>query len=156
MLPLLFHSAKQQWHTKVHSSDASTTGYAVCEKSWNLSEVQKSGRCSEWLRYRFEDTVRARTSALRPDALMMDAATREGLPRGDPIDDSNASHATLLREAPVKHLDSGWSVCFAGKWDHSNDMLRLEGHALVMSARHALRTSWGTIVSISYYVITLL
>ncbi len=47
----------------------------------------------------------------------------------------------LLDEVPAPWLNGGWSTAFHGRWSGPEDIMRLEGRALVMSVRHALRST---------------
>jgi hypothetical protein len=138
VLPLLFHNARASWSPTVHVSDASEQGFGVCTKQIPSSDVKAAGRSAEIWRYRAEDTVNARAHALRPDILCLDPQSFARVP------DMGALHSdegqALLDEIPASWLNDGWTVSFKGKWKQAKDIMRLEGSAVVMSARHILRT----------------
>ena len=102
-------------------------------------QVKSVGRQAEKWRYRAEETVNARGHALKPDILMLDLGTRGRLP------DCGSLHSTsgqqLLDEVPASWLNDGWTVAFAGKWDTLQNIMRLEGHGVVLSCKRILRSA---------------
>lgn len=64
LLPLLVTHLSLPWQPTVYTSDASDTGYGVCESTWETSQVAFYGRRSERWRYMAEDAIAARSHAL--------------------------------------------------------------------------------------------
>eukprot|EP00971_Amphidinium_carterae_P102476 2028582-Amphidinium_carterae.3 len=114
--PVLCHDMRSDWHAQVHCSDASDTGYGVCAAWSDPGSLACIGRLDERWRFRTEEAVQAR--GLIPVDLLFLRACRMLLPRN------------LSRR------------CFGRRWPtalQSKDICRLEGKALVMSVKHALR-----------------
>eukprot|EP00971_Amphidinium_carterae_P153485 3042937-Amphidinium_carterae.2 len=72
LLPVLCHDMRASWHSQVHCSDASDTGYGVCAAWGDPRSLACIGRLDERWRFRTEDAVHARASALQPDLLRVD------------------------------------------------------------------------------------
>ena len=64
ILPLLVASLDSQWSETVTCSDSSHLGFGVCETTWDRELVRDVGSIAERWRFRFEDHIAARKSAL--------------------------------------------------------------------------------------------
>ena len=73
LLPLFRADCSAVWDDTLQASDASTTGLGVCSSGAGAGIAGKLGRASEKWRYRIEDSIHARRSAL-------------GIPRANPHD----------------------------------------------------------------------
>ena len=133
---------KVSWSDQVHCSDSSSTGFAVCATKLDAILVATIGRADECWRFRAEDYVNSRARALRPDVLALDVEMLSRDRTYSAADDNRPWEEELLAEVPAATIAAiDWSTCLSRTWKSDIQILRSEGKALFMSARHALRSS---------------
>ena len=140
------------------SSEESHGGYGVVTKSVTKEEAAAIGRISEKWRFDVEDCAHAREAALNAAAREREEAIGLGLslsaadgifPRPlrapPPADEASATRRRVsdFNHVPSKAIGNfkDWSVRVSGRWTKEEDIMRLEGRALVMGYRHVLRNT---------------
>ena len=125
----------------VSSSDASLHGYGVCTRFLPPEIVAAIGRVPERERFRRGPAVGARTSGLIDSCLdhahPEDQSIADLLKAGWEVDkDFIEVPRALLHKAD-------WEVKLHGKWKHADDILVLEGYALLKSLVRIAGTKHG-------------
>ena len=132
------------WNPEVSSSDASESGFGVCEAVWPLDVVKRTGRITERSRFRRVGPHSARESALTSAGFERDsdtgqwvAAASEGCLEAWELDQDfpEVPAAGLRREL--------WRARLWGKWEYKEDILILEARTLVKSLRRVALTTFG-------------
>ena len=135
LLPLFRTSIHRSWSNLVHTSDASPFGLGVCTRIRSHQEVRQLGRFSERWRFKIEDALKARKSALNlvdqnsfvPDTEALTILANSGLSSFAEVDPS------LLR------FDD-WKVVHGSLFGFKEHITRSEGRALDRAIRHHLRS----------------
>ena len=118
----------------VYQSDASLTGFGVKVAQWPLAEVRRAGRVSERSRFRRVGPHTARESALIAAGLECDGQgrwyTMEAPEEKEVMDDWEVDET--FEEIPAAGLkESLWRTVLSGAWKYEEEILELEGRALV-------------------------
>ena len=141
ILLLLCQEWARPWNTLVSSSDASLSGYGVCQAWWPRSEVERCGRISERSRFKRVGPHSARESALLKAGLgrqLKGGAALEALEQeGWRIEDSfpEIPAAGLRREL--------WCPKMWGAWRYREGILVLEARAALKGLKRVLLTKYG-------------
>ena len=138
VLPLLISETWLPWPGQVYASGASPNGYGVCVKRVEPRLAAHIGRVAEKWRFRAEDSVQARAHAMGVDVLMLDPVDMARLPDPGPLLNENGEQ--LLEEVPLGLVAGEWQTVLMGQWQREENILRTEGRACLMAARHALRS----------------
>ena len=134
------------WNRLVSSSDASLSGFGVCQAWWPKNKVAESGRRLERSRFKRLSAHSARESALQAAGFAKSTSGRWTVPTeeadslldaGWVIDDSfgEIPSAGLRREL--------WTPVVHGRWNYKEDILVLEARAVLKSLRRVLMTRYG-------------
>ncbi|CAE7243495.1 pksN [Symbiodinium natans] len=136
LLPLCFSDWSRAWNGYISASDASLTGFGVCGRRIDPEIAAQVGRVPERERFRRCPSTSARASALSAalteNESDMDQEVEALLEAGWEVD---ASFVEVPRALLRK---SDWEVNLYGKWAYPDDILVLEGHALVKSLQMEL------------------
>ena len=152
ILPLLRSDVHRGWGHQVHASDASPFGLGVCARTLRSKEIAVIGRTSEKWRFRVEASIHARRSALncaKPD--------RQGnreldllLPGCPALSDNQLLDAdkelirtiSVFDEVPSRLLrPEDWKVVSKYPVQSPQFITKLEGKALLLAVKHALRSA---------------
>ncbi|CAK0875165.1 unnamed protein product, partial [Prorocentrum cordatum] len=143
-------------------------GFAMTEKAWNPCDVWAAASCMERWRYRPEAAIEARRHALaaaQNHADFRKIMNMEGVARPEGEDEASQSSRILggHRDTCEKLLDpsvspseveqttfedidpnfllplDSWKLKVFGRWQRPEDIMRLEGRALITGVRHRLR-----------------
>ena len=141
LLPLCFSDWSRAWNGYISASDASLTGFGVCGRRIDPEIAAQVGRVPERERFRRCPSTSARASALSAalteNESDMDQEVEALLEAGWEVD---ASFVEVPRALLRK---SDWEVNLYGKWAYPDDILVLEGHALVKSLSRIAHTRHG-------------
>ena len=143
LVPLLFGNMRLGWSTTVTCTDASTTGYGICESHLDRADVQQTGRWQERWRYKHLDPEhwQPRKRATGRDVL---GDVRTARPFDVPthieeiyqVDDD-------FPEVPHTFMQpDSWHTALMCRWNNTSEHITLkEGRALVLAARRLTRSS---------------
>ena len=152
LLPLVYTNTWREWSPRLHVGDASDDGFGVCELMTDVATTSSLGRTSERWRFRTEDAIAARQHALRqvpadllhrcPDTVRaMQLHSPDVCIMNEPAPAASEKEGAFMEVPAALLLDEAWHVCFWGQWRESLNILRGEGRAAIMCARHALRSA---------------
>ena len=143
LLPLLFVDMRKEWSEVVTCTDASPSGFGICQRELPTGEIRKMGRWQE--RWRFK---RLPVSEWKP---------RERWKGRDPFSDPFTTIGSLdtyddlenftpndeFPEVPSNVLNpSEWSTMKMGRWKDTSEHITLkEGRAVVLALRRMTRNS---------------
>ena len=141
LVPLLVSNMKMPWSPIITCTDASPTGYGVCEYEAGVDVARQLGRWQERWRFRrlspAEWQPRKRAAGLDP---FRDMGTVRGtLDEVDDLDQYTANES--FPEIPAGIMNpSLWRTVSMGKWEHTREHITLkEGRALVLAVRRLTR-----------------
>ena len=136
------------WNGLVSCSDASTTGYGVSCSYWRPDAVAKCGRTLERSRFKKLGAHSARDSALTSAGFIRDEIT--GQWRSHTLEDQEYLEASgwainhQFEEVPASMLHKElWQPKLWGKWEYPENIVVLEGRALVKSLKRIALTTFG-------------
>lgn len=139
----------KQWNPLVACSDSSLSGYGVSTSFWPVETVAACGRIVERSRFRKLGAHSARDSALSSAGFVKDEIT--GLWKDRVLDDDEYlqlagwSLDKEFEEVPAQLLRRElWTPRVWGKWDFSENIVVLEGRALVKSLKRIALTVFGS------------
>ena len=125
----------------VSSSDASLHGYGVCTRFLPPEIVAAIGHVPERERFRRGPAVGARTSALIDSCL--DHAHPEDQSIADLLKAGWEVEKDFIEVPRALLHKADWEVKLHGKWKHADDILVLEGYALLKSVVRIAGTKHG-------------
>eukprot|EP00435_Cladocopium_sp_Y103_P029361 s335_g7.t1 len=138
----------RKWNPLVSCSDSSLSGYGVSTSYWPPEAVASAGRIMERSRFRKLGAHSARDSALTSAGFVKDEVT--GLWRDRAIGDEEYlqlagwSLNKDFQEIPAYLLKRElWTPRLWGRWDFHENILVLEGRALVKSLKRIALTKFG-------------
>ena len=159
MLPLLVSDWGLPWNREVYATDASLDGFGISVATWPTADVSAIGRVPERDRFRDEDAMSARRSALGAAGLLEAAGLCvDGPPKPvtrSPLEGELAGAMGELPrqdlelnedfvEVPARLLRHGlWRSCSWGKWQFAGDIGELEARALTKGLRRGAQTFHG-------------
>lgn len=136
------------WNGMVSCSDSSTTGYGVSTSFWDPAVVARCGRTLERSRFRKLGAHSARDSALTSAGFIRDEIT--GKWRSHCMEDQEYLEASgwsinhNFEEVPASMLHKElWQPKLWGKWEYPDNIVVLEGRALVKSLKRIALTTFG-------------
>ena len=143
ILPLLFCDMRMGWSNTVFCTDASPSGFGICERQLDISEVASIGSWHERWRYKrtSPDEWNPRQRALGLDPFS-DISTACSNPHAFEWADG-FSRNEMFEEVPQKILDENdWHVAKVGLWKYSHEHITLkEARTVVLAIRRATRTA---------------
>ena len=142
ILPLLFCDMRREWADVATCTDASPSGYGICEQRVSTQQARSLGRWQERWRFR-----RLPPSEWKPrerwegrDPFSDPLTVTGGLAESDDLDNyvSNGD----FPEVPSSFMSpSCWSTVKMGRWGNTSEHITLkEGRALVIATRRLSRT----------------
>ncbi len=143
LVPLLLSDIRKEWSNIITCTDASPTGFGICEKVSNIETVRKHGRWIE--RWRFK---RLPASQWKPrersegwDVLSDVRTVAGGLVDKDELEEYVADDD--FPEIPDILMEpSEWRTVKMGKWEHTREHITLkEARALLIAVRRFSRSS---------------
>lgn len=141
LVPLLVADLRRPWSPTITASDASPSGWGVCERVLNPGVAQLHGRWQERWRYR-----RLEPSEWKPRdrAFGLDILTDFGTVKGtsNEVDElDNYTNNESFPEIPHQLLEpSEWSTVSMGKWKFTKEHITLkEARSLLLAARRLSR-----------------
>ena len=155
ILPLLRCDVHSEWSSLVHCSDASLDGIGVCSAHFDPGTIHSIGTQAERWRYKVEGGLNARYRSLiekseAVDDIVEDPVVCDPDPMcSDEVDlDPMWSHLEnpcdpTLRfdEVPDEVCDpKKWKVVHGRKFYRKEHITKIEGRALRLAVRHALRS----------------
>lgn len=143
ILPLLVADMRREWSPTILCSDASPSGYGICERYLDPKEVEQVGLWQE--RWRFKrlppEEWKPRDRALHLDPFSDLRTARADPDVGELTDKFTRNEA--FEEVP-QHLlkPEDWKIAFSGLWKHKGEHITLkEGRALTLLARRLSRAT---------------
>ena len=146
---LLFLNAQdwwRQWNSAVTSSDASLTGYGVCESWWKKQLVASVARVQERSRFRRLGGHSARESALGAAGFFFDGKdwkkfSRETAKR---FHEAGWGLSQNFQEVPAFALRrEHWKPKLWGKWKHEENIVLLEARGVLKAIKRLALTRYG-------------
>jgi hypothetical protein len=141
LVPLLVADLRRPWSPTITASDASPSGWGVCERVLNPGVAQLHGRWQERWRYR-----RLEPSEWKPRdrAFGLDILTDFGTVKGtsNEVEElDNYTNNEFFPEIPHQLLEpSEWSTVSMGKWKFTKEHITLkEARSLLLAARRLSR-----------------
>jgi len=144
ILPLLSSDMWLPWSDQVHASDASTDGAGVCYTQAPEAWAARQGRIAEKWRYSVEEAISARKHALS-DRRLHNSEAPECIPRDPATFDDLSKHYNIpaadFNEVELAELNErSWKTAIMRPWNRKENILKLEGVALISAIRHSLRS----------------
>ena len=142
IIPLLFSDMRRPWSQTLTATDASPTGYGVCEREISAQQSQSLGEWSE--RWRFKRLPphlwNPRERTVGRDVFADPFTSRGVLGEADEIDMYVDNEE--FPEVPQRLLyPPDWITAKMGKWRDTNEHITIkEGRALVLALRRLSRT----------------
>ena len=141
---LLVQNWRRPWNELVSSSDASEEGYGICHSWWNRAEVAAVGRVPERARFRRKAGHSARESVLQAAGFIYEGGRWEKIHETGSNLDSEWEVVDSFLEVPSCFLRREfWVPKMWGKWRHDDNILVLEGRAVLKSLKHIALTRFG-------------
>ena len=141
LLPLCTSDWSRPWNSYVTASDASPYGYGVCSRHLDRNVVGTIGRLLERERFRRGPAPSARASALIDQSLNSedpeDVACGTFLKSGWEV---NSNFVEVPRHI-LRKVD--WKIDMHGAWQHEDNILVLEGYALLKALSRVALTVHG-------------
>ena len=141
LVPLLFADLRRPWSTDVHITDASPSGFGICQRQLDESQVRAMGQWSERLRFKRlpPEDWQPRRRSMGVDPFLDISSVINSQMFGDEADDYISNHS--FPEVPTKYLQPGdWKTVKMGRWKSRRDHITLkEGKALVTSVKRLSR-----------------
>ena len=141
IIPLLFADIRRHWSSTILCTDASPSGYGICEREVSAECVSDLGRWNE--RWRFkrlppsEWAPRRRAMGLDPFSDPFTVVQAESVEQVETFE-----HNSCFPEVPPKLLNpSSWRTVLMGKWKGEESITIKEGRALVLCLRRLARSS---------------
>ena len=131
-----------EWSITVTCTDASTTGYGICESLLDQADVQQTGRWQERWRYKHLDPEhwQPRKRATGRD---VSGDVRAARPFYEPTHIEEIYQVGGdFREVPHSFMrPDSWHTVLMGKWKNTSEHITLkEGRALVLASRRLTRS----------------
>ena len=154
LAPLFFADTQRGWREDLYATDASGAdgassggGFGVCRRRVGAQAVARIGRVSDRWRFFAEDCVAARKVALEQCREQQHDATWLGSLDAQQL--SMEQERGVIDRPPafvfVDRDDIGnfesWQTVMSGAWSHAEGISRLEGKAVTLGFRHALRNT---------------
>eukprot|EP00438_Fugacium_kawagutii_P025119 Skav230792 [mRNA] locus=scaffold312:103074:108500:+ [translate_table: standard] len=135
LVPLLVCEMRRPWHTDVTCTDASPSGFGICQTTLDKQSVQEMGKWQDRWRFRHLDPAewrpRMRTQGLDP---IRDAATSCVSSKKYTIEDLYA-YNNYFPEIPAR-------TKMMGKWGNTQEHItQKEGRALVLAVKRLCRST---------------
>ncbi|CAE7708857.1 AMY1.1 [Symbiodinium sp. CCMP2592] len=143
LLPILVADLRRSWSEKVTVSDASPEGYGICEGTFSVEEVRKTGKWQERWRYKRSPIEEW---APRRRALGLDVLRDVASARCDPLACEETDMYTRnesFEEVSTSFLNpQDYEVVLKGRWNHTQEHITLkEGRSLVLAVRRIARNA---------------
>eukprot|EP00438_Fugacium_kawagutii_P016537 Skav227298 [mRNA] locus=scaffold2645:95140:99516:- [translate_table: standard] len=136
----------RQWNRAVTSSDASLTGFGVCESWWEKGRVAAVGRLQERSRFRRLDSHSARESALGAAGLHFDgtAWTKFSSKAAEKLREAGWGLSESFAEVPAPLLKrKHWKPKLWGKWKFNDNIVLLEARGVLKAIKRLAMTRYG-------------
>ena len=142
---LLVQDWQRPWNELVSSSDASEEGYGICHSWWDRSEVAEVGRTLERSRFRRSSGHSARESALHAAGFeLSEKGWVKSAAGAAALADAGWEIVSGFPEVPAASLRRElWHPKMWGKWRRDDDILVLEGRAVLKSLKRIALTRFG-------------
>ena len=142
LVPLLVADLRRPWSSTVTASDASPSGWGVCECNLDPGTAQQHGRWQERWRYRRlgPSEWRPRERAFGADILQDFVTVKGNINDVDEL--SNYTNNEIFPEIPRQLLEpSKWRTVSMGKWKFTKEHITLkEARSLLLAIRRLSRT----------------
>ena len=129
IVTLLVGDLRRQWSSVITASDASPSGWGICELESSPLVAQLHGRWQERWRYRRLDPGewRPRERALHRDPFSDPLSVKGGLEQVEEINNYTSNEG--FPEIPLSLLDpQNWKTVSVGKWKHTEEHITLNTH----------------------------
>ena len=135
LLPMLCADLRSQWLSRAYATDASENGRGVVQKNLPASLISSTAKHSD--RWRYCDTYDSNKKIRPRDVVDKNYQHTEHVITESAV----ASAVSAFPEVPKEVINGTWEVVSSGRWDRKENIVVLEGRALVHALRHALRDS---------------
>jgi hypothetical protein len=145
LIPMLRSFWICPWNSRVYATDASESGHGMTQGIFEVASVAAVGRIREISRFRLRPGCSARQAVLGGGIDDEAEVDQEGPEAGINLDAWETD--PKFPEVPKEWLeDDQWRICGAGKWAFEDNIVRLEGRALLKAIRRLALTRFGTFI----------